>query len=47
MLPVAKGALEAGQEVSAEGAKQLLEYLGQLEPFAQRQIAAFCAPAGG
>ena len=44
MLPVAKGALEAGQEVSAEGAKQLLEYLGQLEPFAQRQVAAFCTP---
>ena len=41
-LPVARAGLEAGQEVSPEAAKQFLDYLGQLEPYAQRQIDAFC-----
>lgn len=41
-LPLAKAGLEAGQEVSPEAAKQFLDYLGQLEPYVQRQIDAFC-----
>ena len=41
-LPVARAGLEAGQEVSPEAAKQFLDYLGQLEPYVQRQIDAFC-----
>jgi len=41
-LPVARASLEAGQEVSPEAAKQFLDYLGQLEPYVQRQIDAFC-----
>jgi tetratricopeptide (TPR) repeat protein len=41
-LPVAKAGLEAGQEVSPDAAKQFLDYLGQLEPYVQRQLDAFC-----
>ncbi|HEY2377822.1 MAG TPA: hypothetical protein VGH98_17750 [Gemmatimonadaceae bacterium] len=41
-LPVARAGLEAGQEVSPDAAKQFLDYLGQLEPYVQRQIDAFC-----
>ena len=41
-LPLARAGLEAGQEVSPEAAKQFLDYLGQLEPYVQRQIDAFC-----
>ena len=41
-LPLARYGLEAGQEVSPEAAKQYLDYLGQLEPYVQRQIDAFC-----
>lgn len=41
-LPLARDALEAGQEVSPEAAKQFLDYLGQMEPYVQRQIDAFC-----
>lgn len=41
-LPVARDGLSAGQEVSPEAAKQFLDYLGQLEPYVQRQIDAFC-----
>jgi tetratricopeptide (TPR) repeat protein len=42
-LPVARDGLSAGQEVSPEAAKQFLDYLGQIEPYVQRQIDAFCA----
>jgi tetratricopeptide (TPR) repeat protein len=42
MLPVAKAGLEAGREIAAEAAQQSLEYLQQLEPYAKRQIEAFC-----
>jgi tetratricopeptide (TPR) repeat protein len=42
-LPLARDGLSAGQEVSPEAAKQFLDYLGQLEPYVQRQIDAFCA----
>jgi len=41
-LPVARAGLEAGQEVSPEAAKEFLDYLGQMEPYVQRQIDAFC-----
>lgn len=41
-LRVARAGLEAGQEVSPEAAKQFLDYLGQLEPYVQCQIDAFC-----
>lgn len=41
-LPVARAGLQAGQEVSPEAAKQFLDYLGQLEPYVQRQLDAFC-----
>ena len=41
-LPVARAGLEAGQEVSPEAAKQFLDYLGQMEPYVQRQLDAFC-----
>jgi tetratricopeptide (TPR) repeat protein len=41
-LPVAREGLAAGQEVSPEYAKQILDDLGQLEPYVQRQIDAFC-----
>lgn len=41
-LPVARDGLSAGQEVSPDAAKQFLDYLGQLEPYVQRQIDAFC-----
>jgi tetratricopeptide (TPR) repeat protein len=41
-LPVARAGLEAGQEVSPDAAKQFLDYLGQLEPYVQRQLDAFC-----
>jgi tetratricopeptide (TPR) repeat protein len=41
-LPVARAGLEAGQEVSPDAAKQFLDYLGQMEPYVQRQIDAFC-----
>jgi tetratricopeptide (TPR) repeat protein len=41
-LPLARAGLEGGQEVSPDAAKQYLDYLGQLEPYVQRQIDAFC-----
>ena len=41
-LPMARDGLSAGQEVSPDAAKQFLDYLGQLEPYVQRQIDAFC-----
>jgi tetratricopeptide (TPR) repeat protein len=41
-LPLARSGLEAGQEVSPEAARQFLDYLGQIEPYVQRQIDAFC-----
>lgn len=41
-LPVAREGLAAGQEVSPDYAKQILDDLGQLEPYVQRQIDAFC-----
>jgi tetratricopeptide (TPR) repeat protein len=47
-IPLARLSLEGGVEVSADATKQFLEYLDQLAPYADKQIAAFCAasPAG-
>ena len=44
-IPLARSSLEGGVEVSAEATKQFLEYLDQLAPYADKQIAAFCAAA--
>jgi tetratricopeptide (TPR) repeat protein len=43
MMPVARAGLQAGQDVLPEAAKQSLEYLEQLNPYASQQIAVFCA----
>lgn len=42
-IPIARASLEAGQDVSPEATKQFLEYLDQISPYADKQIAAFCA----
>ncbi|MEP6493686.1 MAG: hypothetical protein ABJF01_13480 [bacterium] len=42
MLPVARSGLEAGQEAFAEAAKQSLDFLGQLETYAEQAQAAYC-----
>jgi len=44
-IPLARASLEAGQDVSPEATKQFLEYLDQISPYADKQIAAFCNPA--
>ena len=41
-IPIARASLEAGQDVSPEATKQFLEYLDQISPYADKQIAAFC-----
>ena len=43
-IPLARASLEAGQDVSPEATKQFLDYLDQISPYADKQIAAFCAP---
>ena len=50
-IPLARASLEGGVEISADATKQFLEYLDQLAPYADKQLAAFCAasasgPAG-
>ena len=45
-LPIARAGLEGGVDVSPEATKQYLEYLGVIAPYAEKQIAAFCTPAG-
>lgn len=42
-LPIARAGLEGGVEVSPEATKQYLEYLDTIAPFAEKQIAVFCA----
>lgn len=44
-LPIAREGLTAGRDVSPEATKQYLEYLDLISPYAEKQIAAFCAPA--
>lgn len=41
-IPVARAGLKAGEQTFAEPAKQSLEYLDQLEPFAQQQLKLVC-----
>jgi tetratricopeptide (TPR) repeat protein len=43
-IPIARASLEAGQDVAPEAIKQFLEYLDEITPFADKQIAAFCSP---
>ena len=42
-IPVARNSLEAGKDVSPDAVKQFLEYIDVISPFADKQIAAFCA----
>jgi hypothetical protein len=42
MLTVAVSSMEAGQEVAPEAARQYLDYLGKLRPYADRQLEVFC-----
>lgn len=44
MIPMAKTGLEAGMASFAEAAKQSLDFLGQLEPYATQQTTGLCAP---
>ncbi|MGZ8414709.1 MAG: hypothetical protein ACXW05_18435, partial [Gemmatirosa sp.] len=41
-VATARTGLEAGQELAPDAAKQYLEYVAQLEPFAQKQLATSC-----
>lgn len=42
VLPIARSGLHAGETSFAEAAKQSLDYLDQLDPFAQQQIKVVC-----
>jgi hypothetical protein len=42
MMPVARSGLKAGEEMFAEAAKQSLEYLDQLDPYVEQELAAYC-----
>jgi tetratricopeptide (TPR) repeat protein len=42
-IPVARNSLEAGRDVSPDAVKQFLDYIDTISPFADKQIAAFCA----
>jgi tetratricopeptide (TPR) repeat protein len=48
-LAAARTGLEAGQVVAPEVAKQYLDYVAQIAPFAEKQLAMYCdgAPATG
>jgi hypothetical protein len=46
-LAAARAGLEAGQVVAPDVAKQYLDYVGQLAPFAERQTALYCDAAPG
>jgi tetratricopeptide (TPR) repeat protein len=43
MIPLARSGIEAGQAVMPDAAKQSLDYLTQIEPYAGKQVALFCA----
>jgi hypothetical protein len=45
LIPVARAGLHAGETLFAEAAKQSLDYLDQLDPFAQQQLKAVCVDA--
>lgn len=42
MMPVARTGLEAGQDAFGDAAKQSLDYLTQLDPYAAQALAAYC-----
>jgi tetratricopeptide (TPR) repeat protein len=44
-LAAAREGLTAGQELAPDAARQYLEYVDQLGPFAEKQVASFCAGA--
>jgi tetratricopeptide (TPR) repeat protein len=46
LIPMARSGLRAGETTYAEAAKQSLDYLDQLDPFAQQQLKAVCVDAG-
>ena len=46
LIPMARTGLRAGETMYAEAAKQSLDYLDQLDPFAQQQLKAVCVDAG-
>jgi tetratricopeptide (TPR) repeat protein len=41
-IPLARASLQAAQEIAGDAARQFLEYLDQLVPFADKQITAYC-----
>ena len=41
-LAAAREGLTAGQELAPDAARQYLEYVDQLSPFAEKQLASFC-----
>lgn len=43
-IPIARANLEAGQDVAPEAIRQFLEYLDEITPYADKQIAAYCMP---
>jgi tetratricopeptide (TPR) repeat protein len=42
-IPVARSSLDAGKDVSPDATKQFLDYLDVIAPYAEKQLAAFCA----
>lgn len=45
-LPVARASLEAGAEIQPDAVKQYIDYLGELQPFVDKQLAAYCPIPG-
>jgi tetratricopeptide (TPR) repeat protein len=43
LIPVARSGITAGEEMFAEAAKQALDFLDQLDPYAQQQLKLTCA----
>ena len=42
LIPIARSGLQAGEAAFGDAAKQSLDYLNQLDPFAQQQLKAVC-----
>jgi tetratricopeptide (TPR) repeat protein len=45
-IGVARASLESGQDVAPETVRQFMDYLTEIAPYADKQIAAFCPPTG-
>jgi hypothetical protein len=43
-IPIARANLLASQDVSPDAIRNFLEYLDEIAPYADKQIAAFCTP---